>query len=123
MIVKRKSLVLHDKDSKLMKVKGESGFFYNVQNVVDGNHFIIGLDVDTDTNDYNQFITMYEQASDNVGGLPEDCEVLADNGYNNDENCKYCEDNNINGFLQTRQNAMLINAKKEYGDYSVRRNL
>ena len=108
-----------DKDSKLMKVKKESGFFYNVQEVVDGNHFVIGLGVSTDANDYKQFITMYEQASENVGGLPEDCEVLADNGYNNDENCKYCEDNNINGFLQTRQNAMLTNAKKEYDKYSL----
>jgi len=80
MIVKRKSLALHDKDSKFMKVKKESGFFYNVQEVVDGNHFVIGLGVSTDANDYNQFITMYEQASENVGGLPEDCEVLADNG-------------------------------------------
>ena len=32
---------------------------------------------------------------------------------------KYCEDNNINGFLQTRQNAMLTNAKKEYDKYSL----
>ena len=42
----------------------------------------------SDTNDYKQFITIYEQANENVGGLPEECEVLADNGYNTDENCK-----------------------------------
>jgi transposase len=108
-----------DKDSKLMKINKNSGFFYNVFEAVDGNHFIIGLDVTNETNDYNQFIPMYEQVDDNVGGLPEDCEVLVDNGFNNEENCKYCEENDINGFLQTRQNVMLMNAKKEYPKYSL----
>ena len=70
-----------------MKINKKTGFYYNVQEVVDGNHFIIALDVSRDTNDYNQFIPMYEQANENVGGLPEDCEVLADNGFNTDENC------------------------------------
>ena len=32
---------------------------------------------------------------------------------------KYCEENNIDGFLQTRQNAMLMNAKKEYSRFST----
>ena len=108
-----------DIDAKLMKFHGNTGFYYSVQEVVDGNHFIIGLDVTTDANDYNLFIPMYEQANENVGGLPEDCEVLADNGFNTHENCKYCEDNEINGFLQTRQNAMIVNARKDYSRFSA----
>ena len=114
-----KTISTTDKDSKLIKINGKADFYYNVLQVVDGNHFIIGMDVTNDANDYNQFIPMYELANENVEGLPEDCEVLVDNGFNTDENCKYCEDNGINGFLQTRQNAMLMNAKKDYSRFST----
>jgi hypothetical protein len=64
---------------------------------------MIALDVNNDTHDYNSFIPMYEQANENVGGLPVDCAVLADNGYSSDGNIEYCEDNNIEAYIQSRQ--------------------
>jgi hypothetical protein len=67
-----------------------------------------------DVNDHNQFILMYELANKNVEGLPNDCQVLEDNGYSNDKNTKYCEENEINGFIQNRKNAMITNNKTIY---------
>jgi hypothetical protein len=78
---------------------------------IDGNHFIIALDVTNSTNDYNQFISLYEQVNENVGGLPSDCEVLLDNGYSSSDNIKYAEDNNIDAYIQSRQMATLTNNK------------
>jgi len=108
-----------DKEAKLMKINKNSGFFVNVQHAVDGNHFIIGLDVNNSTNDYDSFIPIYEQVQENVGGLPEDCQVLADNGYSNDFNIKFCEDNEIDAYIQTRANATIMNGKTEIGDFSL----
>ena len=40
-----KTISTTDKESKLMKFHGNTGFYYNIQHAVDGNHFIIGVDV------------------------------------------------------------------------------
>ena len=102
-----------DPDATLINFRGDKGFYVNTQHAVDGNHFIIGLTVSNSPNDFNQFIPIYEQTNENVGGLPEDCETLMDNGYSTDENIEYCEKHDIDAYIQTRQNAMLNNGTKE----------
>ena len=115
---KKRIVSTTDIDAILINFRGNKGFHINTQHAVDENHFIIGLTVSNSPNDYNQFIPVYEQANENVGGLPEDCETLMDNGYSTDENIEYCEKHNINAFIQTRQNAMLANGTKKDNPFS-----
>ncbi|GAA5818452.1 MAG: transposase [Methanobrevibacter sp. CfCl-M3] len=108
-----------DKEARFMKSHNQAGFFFNVQHVVDGNHFIIAMDINNESNDYNSFIPLYEQANENVDGLPENCQVLADNGYSNKENIEYCENNNIDAYIQSRQLSTLNNNKNPIDDFSL----
>jgi len=108
-----------DSDATLINYCGNKGFYVNTQHAVDGNHFIIGLTVSNSPNDYKEFFDIYEDANENVGGLPEDCKTLMDNGYSTDEIIEYCEKHGIDAYIQTRQNAMLNNGTKKDNPFST----
>lgn len=87
---------LTDMDSRVMKT-GSGGWEdgYNAQVAIDAKEqIIVAADVVTDQHDKHQFIPIYEQTVENLGGVIPD-EVSADAGYASNAVYEYIEDHHI----------------------------
>lgn len=93
-----------DPESRLMKVEGRFDVCYNVQIAVDAkHHLIVAHDVTNAANDKEQLSVMALAAKEflNVESL----EVVADSGYNTEEEVARCEDAGIIAHLPRLQQA------------------
>jgi len=100
-----------DPDALFMGKRGERKRpRYNTQITVDNeNQFIVAADVVKDCNDSNQLQPQIEQVIENTGKAPE--QVLADSGYHNTDNIKFCEGNHIDCYIPDKRTAVEITGR------------
>ena len=97
-----KRVSLSDTECRMMKNK--KGFFeldYNVQFTVDSkSQIIVANDVCQDRTDTFQLQPQLKNAKENIK-LKEDTKVVLDCNYNNGENLKFLEEENLDGYMPT----------------------
>lgn len=105
---KIKRVSLSDPECRMMKnKKGNYELDYNVQFTVDSkNQIIVANDVCQDRDDSHQLQPQIKNVRENVE-LKEDTKVAVDCNYNNGENLKFLEEENLDGYTpnisQTRE--------------------
>jgi transposase len=79
---------------------------YNMQIAVDHDHgIILASSITQDPTDHYQLIPQIEQIKLNIGPLPDDMPLSADNGYSTQENLEYIAENNINAYIPNKKQA------------------
>ncbi len=79
---------------------------YNIQISVDHDHGIILTSTITqDPTDHYQLIPQIEQIKQNLGPLPDDIPISADNGYSTQDNQEYIKKNHINVYIPNKKQA------------------
>ena len=103
------SVSITDSDARWMKNKDNGGmdFNYNVQVVTDvESGFIIHCDVIQNPVDVNSLIPEIKSTQDNLKCDLSDSLILADNGYYNEKNLDFLEENGIDGLIPNRHQSM-----------------
>jgi len=98
---------LTDPESRWMKNKKHRWeLSYNMQIAVDHDHgIILASSITQDPTDHYQLIPQIEQIEQNLGPLPDDLCLSADNGYFTQENLEYIEENNIDAYIPHKKQA------------------
>jgi transposase len=79
---------------------------YNMQLTVDyESGIIIANSVTQDPTDHHQLILQIEETIQNIGPLPDDTALSADNGYYTKTNLQYLNDNELDGYIPNRKQA------------------
>ena len=109
-----KRVSLSDPECRMMKNK--KGFFemdYNVQFTVDSkNQIIIANDVCQDRTDTYQLQPQIKNVRENIE-LKKDTKIAFDCNYNNGENLKFIEDEEIDGYIPTISQTQEINNREK----------
>ena len=110
---KLKQVSLTDPECRMMKSRhGLMGLAYNAQLSVDSkNQIILANDVCNDEYDAHQLEPQIREIRKNIK-LKEDTKFVLDCGYSNGENCKFFEDEKLDGYLPNRAQAQKTNGKE-----------
>ena len=110
---KLKQVSLTDPECRMMKSRhGLMGLAYNAQLSVDSkNQIILANDVCNDEYDAHQLEPQINEIRKNIK-LREDTKFALDCGYSNGENCKFFEDEKLDGYLPNRAQAQKTNGKE-----------
>lgn len=117
----QKAVSLTDPESRFMENKKKiKELSYNPQITVDnGSGIIVANDVTQDCTDHEQLKPQIEGAEENLGGLPEDIKISADNGYFSGSNLQYLEEKGLEGYIPNSKQAQQMKGKKvKEGPYS-----
>ena len=111
---KLKQVSLTDPECRMMQLKeGSMGLAYNVQFSVDSkNQIILANDVCQNRDDSHQLKPQVEEIRKNIN-LKEDTKFALDCGYSTGENCKFFEEEKLDGYLPNRAQAQKINGKEQ----------
>ncbi|MGV8144338.1 MAG: IS1182 family transposase, partial [Methanothermobacter sp.] len=103
----QKTVSLTDPESRWMKNKKHQWeLSYNMQIAVDHDYgIILASSITQDPTDHYQLIPQIEQVKQNIGPLPDDISLSADNGYSTQENLEYIEENQIDAYIPTKKQA------------------
>lgn len=102
-----------DPESRRMKVEGRFDICYNVQIAVDSkHHLIVAHDVTNAANDREQLSALALSAKEALG--VETLEVVADGGYNTEEEVARCEEAGIAAYLPRPQAKGSLFPKSEF---------
>lgn len=109
-----KRVSLSDPECRMMKnKKGVFELDYNTQFTVDSkNQIIIANDVCQDRDDSHQLQPQIKNVMENVE-LKKDTKVTIDCNYNNEENLKFLEDENLDGYTPNISQTRKLNNRKE----------
>jgi len=109
-----KRVSLSDPECRMMKNKrGNFEMDYNVQFTVDSkNQIIVANDVCQDRTDTFQLQPQIKNVRENVE-LKKDTKVAVDCNYNNGENLKFLEDENLEGYIPNISQARELDNRKE----------
>jgi transposase len=103
----QQTVSLTDPESRWMKNKKHQWeLSYNMQIAVDHDHgIILASSITQDPTDHYQLIPQIEQIEQNLGQLPDDLCLSADNGYSTQENLEYIEENQIDAYIPSKKQA------------------
>jgi len=110
----QKAVSLTDPEARFMKNKKKiTELSYNPQITVDnGSGVIVACDVTQDCTDHEQLEPQIECAEKNLGELPEDMKISADNGYFSGSNLQYLEKKGLEGYIPNSKQAQQMKGKK-----------
>ncbi len=110
----QKAVSITDPESRFMlNKKKRYELSYNPQITVDHDSgIIVANDVTQDCTDHHQLQPQLEMTVENVGELPEETKVSADNGYFTGDNLNYLENKNIDGYIPDANLATKMNGNK-----------
>lgn len=110
----QKAVSLTDPEARFMNNKKKiTELSYNPQITVDnGSGIIVACDVTQDCTDHEQLEPQIESAEENLGGLPEDIKISADNGYFSGSNLQYLEKKGLEGYIPNSKQAQQMKGKK-----------
>jgi len=75
-----------------------------MQIAVDHDHgIILASSITQDPTDHYQLIPQIEQIKQNIGSLPDNLSLSADNGYSTQENLEYIEENHIDAYIPNKK--------------------
>jgi transposase len=111
---KLKQVSLTDPECRMMQFKeGLMGLAYNAQFSVDSkNQIILANDICQDREDSHQLKPQVEEIRKNIK-LKEDTKFALDCGYSSGENCKFFEDEKLEGYIPNRTQAQEINGREQ----------
>ena len=79
---------------------------YNMQLAVDyESGIILSNTVTQDPTDHHQLTPQIEQINQNIGPLPQNMALSADNGYYTKTNLQYLNNNELDGYIPNRKQA------------------
>jgi len=110
----QKAVSLTDPEARFMKNKKKlNELSYNPQITVDnGSGMIVACDVTQDCTDHEQLEPQIESTEKNLGGLPNDIKISADNGYFSGSNLQYLEKKGLEGYIPNSKQAQQMKGKK-----------
>ncbi len=111
---KLKQVSLTDPECRMMQFKeGLMGLAYNAQFSVDSkNQIILANDICQDREDSHKIKTKIKEIRKNIK-LKEDTKFALDCGYSAGENCKFFEDEKLDGYIPNRTQAQKINGREQ----------
>jgi transposase len=97
----QKAVSITDPESRFMlNKKKRYELSYNPQITVDHDSgIIVANDVTQDCTDHHQLQPQLEMTEENVGKLPKETKVSADNGYFTGDNLRYLEEKKLDGYI------------------------
>ena len=110
----KKRVSLTDPECRMMKGKrGINELAYNTQFTVDSkNQIILANDVCQDQNDTHQLQPQIKQTNENIE-LKKDTKLAADCSYNNGENLKYLEEEELESYIPNQAQAQSFDERKQ----------
>ncbi|MAG02508.1 hypothetical protein CMI42_04165, partial [Candidatus Pacearchaeota archaeon] len=111
---KIKRVSMTDPDCRMMKgKKGNYELAYNTQFTADSkNQIILANDVCQDNADTNQLRPQIEEVRENIE-LKEDTKFAADSNYNNSNNLRFLEEENMIGYIPNQAQAQVMNCRDQ----------
>ena len=111
---KIKRVSMTDPDCRMIKgKKGNYELAYNTQFTADSkNQIILANDVCQDNVDTHQLQPQIKKVKENIG-LKEDTKIAADSNYNNSENLKFLEKENLIGYIPNQAQAQVMNCREQ----------
>lgn len=110
----QKAVSLTDPESRFMKnKKGHTELSYNYQTAVDSDtSIIVASIVSANPTDHKLLKPVIEEVEKNLGPLPQDTIIPADNGYFSGENLRYLEEKGLDGYIPNKKQASKLKSKK-----------
>jgi len=110
----KKRVSLTDPECRMMKGKrGNHELAYNTQFTVDSkDQIILANDVCQDSNDTHQLQPQVKQTKENIE-LKKDTKLAADCSYNNGENLKYLEEEELESYIPNQAQAQSFDERKQ----------
>ena len=110
----KKRVSLTDPECRMMKgKKGNNELAYNTQFTVDSkNQIILASDVCQDQNDTYQLQPQVKQTKENIK-LKEDTKLAADCNYNNGDNLRFLEEEELESYIPNQAQAQSFDERKQ----------
>ena len=84
--------------------KNQWEYDYNLQiGVDDYSGIILSCGLNNHPTDFKELIPQIENIKENIGELPANTQISADNGYSTDRNMEYLEENQLDGYISSRK--------------------
>ena len=101
----QKVLSVNDPETRWMKnKKNQWEYDYNLQiGVDDYSGIILSCGLNNHPTDFKELIPQIENIKENIGELPANTQISADNGYSTDRNMEYLEENQLDGYISSRK--------------------
>ncbi|MCC7561965.1 MAG: IS1182 family transposase [Methanobrevibacter arboriphilus] len=101
----QKVISINDPETRwMLNKKNQWEFDYNLQlSADDYKGILLSVGISNNPTDFNQLIPTLEQIKENIGEIPENTQISADNGYSTDLNMEYLEENKLDGYISSRK--------------------
>lgn len=101
----QKTISVNDPETRwMLNKKSQWEFDYNLQIGVDDlKGIMLSIGISNNPTDFNELIPQIIQIEENIGELPENTQISADNGYSTDENMEYLEEHQLDGYISSRK--------------------
>lgn len=101
----QKTISINDPETRwMLNKKSQWEFDYNLQiGVDDYKGIMLSVGISNNPTDFHELIPQLMQIEENIGELPENTQISADNGYSTDQNMQYLEDKQLDGYISTRK--------------------
>lgn len=117
----QKTISLNDPESRwMLNKKNKWEFDYNLQiGIDDYKGIMLSIELTNNPTDVYELIPQIKQIKENIGPLPENTQISADNGYSTNENMEYLEEEKLDGYISSRKlSRKLKNYKNNNNPYS-----
>ena len=101
----QKTININDPETRwMLNKKNLWEFDYNLQiGVDDYKGIMLSVGISNNPTDFNELMPQIEQIEENIGKLPKNTQISADNGYSTDENMTFLEENQLDGYISSRK--------------------